>query len=199
MSAELGAILRSTPCDVALVVTRDDAAAVDTGGPILVPFGGGDHDWAAVELGAWLARSRDVELRLLGSGALPSTDQRDASRLLATASIIVQRVAGIAAEPVLIAAGLGRAPGSNRAGGLLVVGLSGRWQREGLGEVRLALARHAAPQTLLVRGGLRPSGLAPPHTYTRYSWSLSEAGIGVACLLFDAARICHNGNVGTTL
>ena len=44
---------------------------------------------------------------------------------------------------------------ASRDAGLLVVGLSTRWEREGLGAARLRLAREAPPPTLLVRKGLR--------------------------------------------
>jgi hypothetical protein len=40
---------------------------------------------------------------------------------------------------------------ASRDAGLLVVGLSTRWHREGLGPARLRLAREAVPTTLLVR------------------------------------------------
>ena len=50
---QLTALLAETPCDVALLVPR----AATPQGPVLVPFGGAEHDWAAVELGAWLARA----------------------------------------------------------------------------------------------------------------------------------------------
>src|SRR6266508_5266225 len=51
---QLAAVLARTPCDVALLVSRDATPE----GPVLVPFGGAEHDWAAVELGAWFARDR---------------------------------------------------------------------------------------------------------------------------------------------
>ena len=51
--ADLGELLRVAPCDVAVVM--GDAARP---GPVLVPFAGTDHDWSAIELGAWLARKR---------------------------------------------------------------------------------------------------------------------------------------------
>jgi hypothetical protein len=56
--------------------------------------------------------------------------------------------------------------------GLLVVGVSTRWHHEGIGSARLRLAREASPPTLLVRRGLRPGGLAPPATLTRFTWSI---------------------------
>jgi DNA-binding SARP family transcriptional activator len=61
---EMAAVLRDVPCDVALLVTKERSS----GGPVVVPFGGADHDWAAVELGAWLARGWGVPLRLGGAG-----------------------------------------------------------------------------------------------------------------------------------
>jgi DNA-binding SARP family transcriptional activator len=173
LPAGLDLVLHSAPCDVALLATRDglpEPAGVD--GPVLVPFGGADHDWAAVELASWLAHARGVPLKLLGTEAVPEAGRRDASRLLATASIIVQRTAGVAAEPVLVPLGKEALLQAAEDGGLLVMGLSARWQQEGLGESRLALAREARPRTLLVRRGLRPGGLAPPETYTRYTWTL---------------------------
>ena len=61
---------------------------------------------------------------------------------------------------------------ASRDAGLLVVGLSTRWHREGLGPARLRLARDATSPTLLVRRGLRPGGLAPPAALTRFTWSI---------------------------
>jgi hypothetical protein len=58
---------------------------------------------------------------------------------------------------------------------MLVVGLSERWQREGLGKTRLRIAEEAVAPVLLVRRGLRPGGLAPTETRTRFTWSLARA------------------------
>ena len=88
-------LLDDAPCDVAVLVGGEAGS-----GPVFVPFAGAEHDWAAVELGGWLARSRGTELVLAGSAA--SDTGRDASRLLASASLAVQRVLGVHAEPLLI-------------------------------------------------------------------------------------------------
>jgi DNA-binding SARP family transcriptional activator len=166
---QLAAVLAETPCDVALLVPRDTTLE----GPILVPFGGAEHDWAAVELGAWLARAEGVPLRLAGAAAMPEHGRRDASRLLSHGALAVQRVLGISAEPLLTPPGAAGMLEASRDAGLLVVGLSTRWHREGLGPGRLRLARESAPPTLLVRRGLRPGGLAPPATLTRFTWSIA--------------------------
>jgi DNA-binding SARP family transcriptional activator len=164
----LAALLGETPCDVALLVPRDAMAA----GPVLVPFGGAEHDWAAVELGAWFARATDAPLRLAGAAAVPEEGRRDASRLLSHGALAVQRVLGISAEPLLTPPGEEGMLAASHDAGLLVVGLSTRWHREGLGSARLRLATEASPPTLLVRRGLRPGGLAPPSTLTRFTWSV---------------------------
>jgi DNA-binding SARP family transcriptional activator len=168
---EMAAVLRDVPCDVALLVTKERSS----GGPVVVPFGGADHDWAAVELGAWLARGWGVPLRLVGAEAAPDTGKRDASRLLFHASLAVQRAVGVAAEPFLAAPGPEGILAASADAGLLVVGLSDRWHREGLGAARLALAQQARPPTLLVRRGLRPGGLAPHEHLTRFTWSVAPA------------------------
>ena len=165
---QLTAMLAETPCDVALLVPRDTTP----GGPVLVPFGGAEHDWAAVELGAWFARAKQASLRLAGAAAVPERGKRDASRLLSHGALAVQRVLGISAEPLLTPPGEEGMLKASRDAGLLVVGLSTIWHRKGLGLARLRLAREAAPPTLLVRRGLRPGGLAPPAALTRFTWSI---------------------------
>ena len=141
-------MLAGTPCDVALLVPR----AAQAEGAVLVPFGGADHDWAAVELGAWLAGASGKPLRLAGAAASADQGKRDASRLLSHASLAVQRVLGVSAEPLLIAPGEEGMLEASQDAGVLVVGLSTRWEREGLGPARLKLAREAVVPTLLVRG-----------------------------------------------
>jgi DNA-binding SARP family transcriptional activator len=171
-SGELGLILDRAPCHVGVLL---GSGAPPGRGRVVVPFGGAEHDWAAVELGAWLARGAGVPLRLLGIEGEPDGSTRDASRLLASASLAVQRVAGIPAEPQLIAGGTASLLAASADAFALVLGLSSRWRHEGIGAMRLELARVAATPTLLVRSSLRPAGLAPPATVTRYTWSLAPA------------------------
>jgi DNA-binding SARP family transcriptional activator len=165
---QLAAVLEDTPCDVALLIPRETAPK----GPVLIPFGGAEHDWAAVELGAWFAHADHARLRLAGAAAVPEHGRRDASRLLSHGALAVQRVLGISVEPLLTPPGEEGMLEASRDAGLLVVGLSTRWHREGLGPARLRLAREATPPTLLVRRGLRPGGLAPPAALTRFTWSI---------------------------
>jgi DNA-binding SARP family transcriptional activator len=165
---QLAAVLTEAPCDVALLAPRQAPLQ----GPVLVPFGGAEHDWAAVELGAWFAHAAGAPLRLAGAAAVPERGKRDASRLLSHGALAVQRVLGISAEPLLTPPGEDGMLEASRDARLVVVGLSTRWHREGLGPARRRLAREASPPTLLVRRGLRPGGLAPPVALTRFTWSI---------------------------
>jgi DNA-binding SARP family transcriptional activator len=161
----LTSVLTSAPCDIGIVF----GAAVRSG-PVLVPFVGAEHDWAAIELGAWAAGALGVSLLVAGPSQGPGG--RDASRLLASASLAVQRTLGVAAEPLLLEPGpvaLVHAAGEMA---LVVVGLTDRWQREGLGPVREALVASSAAPVVLVRRGLRPGGLAPREGLTRFTWTL---------------------------
>jgi DNA-binding SARP family transcriptional activator len=161
----LARLLASAPCDVAVVVGTELHP-----GQVLVPYVGAEHDWAAVELAAWLAGALDVSLLLAGPSE--GTDGRDASRLLASASLAVQRTLGVAAEPLLLEPGAAALLAAAEDAAVVVVGLSDRWQRQGLGDVRESLATAARPPVILVRRGLRPGGLAPRESRTRFTWSI---------------------------
>jgi DNA-binding SARP family transcriptional activator len=167
---DLDLILERTPCDVAVLAGGGDVAE----GPIVTPFAGVEHDWAAIEVAAWLAGALDTTLRLLGTEADPALGRRDASRLLARASLLVQQVVGIVTEPVLVPAGEGGVLEAARDARILVLGLSDRWRTEGIGRARLAVAAGIDVPTLFVRRGLRPSGVAPSETLTRFTWTLAS-------------------------
>jgi DNA-binding SARP family transcriptional activator len=159
--------LDAAPCDVAVLVRRPPGS-----GPVLVPFSGAEHDWAAVELGASLALSRDTALVLAGS----SVDDRgrDSSRLLASVSLAAQRVLGIDAEPRLVDPTPQALVDAASDAGVVVVGLTDRWRRDGVGPARSALAASPNHPTLLVRRGLRPGTLAPSGSETRFTWTIAE-------------------------
>ena len=139
-----------------------------------MPFGAGEHDWAALELGAWLAGASGRSLHLLGTTTQTESGRRDASRLLADAGLLIQRASGVTPVPRLVAAGHeGPVAAAAAEGGLLVIGLSERWIDEGLGLTRWAIARSASVPVLFVRRGLRPGGLAPDVSATRFGWSVA--------------------------
>src|SRR5436309_9815301 len=75
-------IVDDAPCDVAMLVADDTSHSGDA---VIVPFGGSNHDWAALELAALLSRAEQPRLVLAGADA-DTNDDPDASRLLADAS-----------------------------------------------------------------------------------------------------------------
>jgi DNA-binding SARP family transcriptional activator len=166
-------LMREAPCDVGLLScptgTTFDLA---DGARIVVPFGGDPHDWTAVQIAAWIAAD-DGSLVLVGTQADPGSERRDASQLLANASFMVQRKLGTATDPLLVEPGAEGIASAATGAGLLVAGLSPRWREEGLGETRTSLLQTATVPTLLVRKGLRPGGVAPEHSLTRFTWSIA--------------------------
>lgn len=171
-----GRILERASCDVAIVIERSDwQDRAAEGLPVVVPFGGADHDWAALELGALLAKARHTWMRILGAGA-DEGGGRDASALMASASLIVQRMTGIRVEPVLITSARDSMLEASRDAAALIVGLSDRWKEEGLGPLRTDIARQSEAPTIFVRRGARPGALSGPQTMTRMRWSSAGRG-----------------------
>jgi DNA-binding SARP family transcriptional activator len=168
-TSELDVLVDRSPCDVAALF--GDAPDWRRAG-IYVPFGGSANDWAALELAASLAAAARVGVRLVGTTADPARGRRDASRLLADASLAVQRVVGVVAEPVLVDASEHTLLAAVEPASLAVVGMPERFRSEGLDAVRSTLIRSARPPVLLVHRGPRPSVLAPAESRTRFSWSL---------------------------
>ena len=163
-------VVAHSPADVAAVWPEN--ASSDGGKGISVPFGGLENDWAAVELGAWLGSATGMPLRLVGTRADPAQGRRDASRLLANASLAVQRVAGVVAEPQLVELDENALLEALGTSSLVVMGFPARWPAEGFGPIRSALI--ASRPTVLVHRGTRPGGLAPRDSWTRFSWSLAQ-------------------------
>jgi DNA-binding SARP family transcriptional activator len=171
-SDDLRTVLAGSPCDVALLAAGS-AQALDANRPVVVPFGGLEHDWAAVELAAWAASALGTRVRLIGATADATLGRRDASRLLAAAALSIQRAFGVAAEPALVQANAEAVAAAAEEAALLVLGLSRRWPEESVGPVREAIIAAARSPTVLVKAGLRPGGLAPQESRTRFTWSVA--------------------------
>ncbi len=184
---EVGVVLKEAPCDVGVLVAKEGQSVMP--GPddaVVVPFGGAEHDWAALELGAWIASASDAPLKLLG--AAEETDKRmKLTRLLGDAGLLVQQYAGIPASPVVVDSGREGIVEAAAGAGLLVVGLSERWRDEGLGPTRSEIAKAAPAPVLFVRRGVRPGALAPREDVTRFGWSV--AGMGPAGGIASEQRV----------
>jgi K+:H+ antiporter len=176
---EVGDLLERAPSDVAVLVAPENSEIeLGPGSPLLVPFGGAQHDWSALELGSWLAAATGAPLRLLGAGG--QTDEGGSvTRMLADAGLLVQQATGIATEPLVVAGGRDGIVSAATGAGLLVIGLSERWRREGLGPTRSEIAKAAPAPVLFVRRGSRPGLFAPKENVTQFKWSMAGNPGGV--------------------
>jgi DNA-binding SARP family transcriptional activator len=165
-------VLAGSPADVALVA--GDPVDWTRGRGVFLPFGGGDHDWAALEVAAQLARSTQTPLRLVGTKADPARGRRDASRLLADASLIVQRFAAVEVVPMLVGGTIHQLLETVAGATLVVAGVSERWRDEGIGDARRTLLRERGNPVVLVHRGPRPGVLAPRGSRTRFSWTAAS-------------------------
>jgi DNA-binding SARP family transcriptional activator len=163
---EVAALYERSPADVGIV-----AGAPRISESIFVPFGGGEHDWAALELAAWLAAVAGTELVLVGTGSDRQSGRRDASRLLAHAAVAAQRLAGISTRPLLAAPSHEGLCDAVEPAGAVIIGVTESWRSAGIGDARRALVAAGAPLVLVHRGP-RPGGLAPQESRTRFSWTL---------------------------
>lgn len=169
---DVGAVLRDVPCDVAVLVAKEGTdVSPGPDAPVVVPFGGAEHDWAALELGAWIASATGAPLRLLGAAGQTDEGTR-ITRMLGDAGLLLQQFAGISAEPLVAEPGREGILEAASGAGLLSIGLSERWRQEGLGPTRSEIAKAAPAPVLFVRRGTRPGALAPREDVTRFTWSV---------------------------
>jgi hypothetical protein len=170
---DIGKLLTDASSDVAVLIAREGAdIKLGPDAPVLVPFGGAEHDWSALELGSWLASSTGAPLKLLGAAG-QSDEGRSVTRMLADAGLLVQQATGVSSEPLVIAGGRDGIVSAAGGAGLLVIGLSDRWRREGLGPTRSEIAKAAPAPVLFVRRGTRPGVFAARDSVTQFKWSMA--------------------------
>jgi hypothetical protein len=173
LDPDLAALLGRAPCDAAVLVGAPPASDAELAAPVLVPFGGSEHEWAAAEMGAWIAKAEGRPLRLAGTAAAAAAGKRDASRLLASVALLVQHVADVDAEPALAPPGGLAALAADAR--IVLMGLPDRWEQRGIGRTRTELARQPSAPVALVRGGVRPGVLAQAEGLTRFTWTVTPA------------------------
>jgi hypothetical protein len=164
-------VLEGVPCDVGVLVAREGARiGLGPEAKILVPFGGAEHDWSSLELGAWLASTTDARLQLLGAASSPD-EAPTVKRRLDDAGLLLREFVGVTAQSLVVDNGREGIVTAADNAQFLIVGLSERWRDEGLGQTRSQLARSSATPIMFVRRGRRTGALAPRDDFTRFSWS----------------------------
>jgi class 3 adenylate cyclase len=141
---------------------------------IFVPFSGSDHDWVALELASHLARTLEAPIILVGSRSASNPVDEDASRLLASASLVVQQLTRIVPEPLLLPPGAGPLLQHLKPSSHLITGVPVDLEERGLGKARTELFRSCAAATF-VRSPTDAN--ARRRTATRFSWTLTMPGL----------------------
>ena len=159
----------SANCCAPHPATSASSSATDAApGPVLVPFAGAEHDWSAIELGAWLAGSWGVPLRIAGPPSRAAATRVACSR--APRSLFSARSgwrrSRCSSRP---ARGARRRPSGccDLRRRLSPTAGEGRSRADAR-----ARSRPRGRPALLVRKGLRPGGLAPAENLTRFTWSI---------------------------
>jgi hypothetical protein len=142
----------------------------------MVPFAGTEHDWAALELATTIAASTGAPLVLTGSNAPAGSDEGDASRLLAAASLIVQQIGGLIAEPLLIPRGADAVVDAAAGASHVFTGVPADYELRGIGSTRREVARRVAATVTLVRRGARSGVISADREVTRFSWTGTSTG-----------------------
>ena len=168
VSGWIADLLDRSPVDVAVVARVGSSS----GAGVVIPFGGGEHDWAALELGARIASANGESLSLVGTSANPTRGRRDASGLLADASLAVQRLLGIETDVLLLEPSVEALLAITESARVVALGLPARWRAAGIGTMREALVRRARCDTALVHRGPRPGALAPRGSRTSFTWTI---------------------------
>jgi nucleotide-binding universal stress UspA family protein len=182
---QVGDLLERAPSDVAVLIANENVEIkLGPDSPVLVPFGGAEHDWSALELGSWLAAATGAPLKMLGAGGQTDENKASVTRMLADAGLLVQQATGISTEPLVVAGGRDGIVSAASGAGLLVIGLSDRWRREGLGPTRSEIAKAAPAPVLFVRRGTRPGVFAPKDNVTQFKWSM--VGVPAAGVTIDS-------------
>ncbi len=108
---------------------------------------------------SWAPGWRATRARRLSlAGSTEGAEGRDASRLLASASLAVQHAFGVPAEPLLVEPRPEALVNAAADAAVVVVGLTERWRREGLGPARSALATRRQGPTCWCAGARGPAG-----------------------------------------
>jgi len=172
LEERVAGVLARAPCDVAVLLAGDPTGEAAPDAPVVLPFGGAEHEWAAAEVAAWLAQAEGRPLRLVGRADDAGSGRPDASRLLASVALLLQQVADVPTEPSLVELDPGSFGPASDGARAVVAGVPDDWRARGAGRTRALLLHAARAPVLLVRGGVRPGGLAPPHSLTRFTWTV---------------------------
>jgi Kef-type K+ transport system membrane component KefB/nucleotide-binding universal stress UspA family protein len=175
LGGTVGHVLRQAKSDVAVLIDpSQQGVRLKRGAEIAVPFGGGFHEEAALDLALRLAEASGAKLKLVGraddEGAAHDLSERAAQAYEGTG---VWTVAAPVEGDVT-----GRLVEEAKEADLVVMGVSDKWVRNqnSLGELRETVAARASAPVLVVRRTGQPGQRGPSRWLRRQREWLDEDG-----------------------
>ena len=160
LGGTVGHVLREADSDVAVLIDPSrQGVGLKAGADIAVPFGGGFHEEAALDLALRLAEASSATLKLVGrddgEGAAHELSERAAQAYETTG---VWTVAAPVAGDVT-----GKVVEEAKEADLVVLGVSDKWvkDQDSLGELRESMAARASAPVLVVRRQGQPGQRGP--------------------------------------
>jgi Kef-type K+ transport system membrane component KefB/nucleotide-binding universal stress UspA family protein len=170
----VGDVLREVKADVAVLVDpARRGVALQRGGRILVPHGGGYHEDVGLDLALRLGAATGAAVTLLG----PPED--DAAHDLAQRAAAAYEQTGVTTTPLPVTGDVTDALVERaRDADLIVLGVSDRWGRDqhSLGALREAIAARAPVPVLVVRRHGQPGQRRPARWLRRHREWMDDTG-----------------------
>jgi nucleotide-binding universal stress UspA family protein len=173
LGGTVGHVLREAQSDVAVLIDpARQGVGLKAGAEIAVPFGGGFHEEAALDLALRLAEASNATLKLVGrddgEGAAHELSERAAQAYESTG---VWTVAAPVAGDVT-----GKLVEEAKEADLVVLGVSDKWVKDqnSLGQLRESMAARASAPVLVVRRQGQPGQRGPSRWLRRQREWLDE-------------------------
>ncbi|MBV8297485.1 MAG: cation:proton antiporter [Acidimicrobiia bacterium] len=172
LGGTVGDVLRRADSDVAVLIDpAHQGVRLDRGSQIAVPFGGGFHEEAALDLALRLAEASGAKVKLVGRAQDEGAYDLSERAARSYESTGVWTVAAPVAGDVT-----GRLVEEAKEASLVVMGVSDKWVRDqhSLGELREWVATRASAPVLLVRRSGQPGQRGPSRWLRRQREWLDE-------------------------
>ena len=173
LGGTVGHVLRQAGTDVAVLIDpARQGVRLKRGAEIAVPFGGGFHEEAALDLALRLAEASGATLKLVGRA-----DDGDSAHDLAERAAQAYETTGVWTVAAPVAGDVtGRLVEEAQEADLVVMGVSDKWVRDqdSLGELRESVAARATAPVLVVRRAGQPGQRGPSRWLRRQREWLDE-------------------------
>jgi len=177
LGGTVGDVLRRAECDVAVLIDPSrQGVRLDRDAEIAVPFGGGFHEEAGLDLALRLAEASGARVKLVGRA-----EDDDAAHKLSERAAQAYESTGVWTVAAPVAGDVhGRLVEEAKEADLVVMGVSDKWVRDqhSLGRLRESVAARASAPLLVVRRHGQPGQWGPSKWLRRQHEWLDEDADG---------------------